>query len=120
MKIIENENAKIGIYDAQDVAISNAQALLDSISDSVYEGCTDFIFRKEHFPEEFYDLKTGLAGEILQKMTNYRLRLAIVGDFTSVNSNSLRAFIAESNRGNQNFFVATEEEAIKKLSRRAD
>lgn len=53
-------------------------------------------------------------------MTNYRLRLAIVGDFTSVNSNSLRAFIAESNRGTQNFFVATEEEAIKKLSRRAD
>lgn len=67
MKIIENENAKIGVYDAQDVAISNAQALLDSISDSVYEGCTDFIFRKEHFPEEFYDLKTGLAGRFFRR-----------------------------------------------------
>jgi hypothetical protein len=26
----------------------------------------------------FFDLRTGLAGEVLQKFTNYRLRLAIV------------------------------------------
>ena len=27
---------------------------------------------------EFFDLRTGLAGEVLQKFTNYRARLAIV------------------------------------------
>ena len=27
---------------------------------------------------EFFDLRTGLAGELFQKFTNYRLRLAIV------------------------------------------
>lgn len=28
--------------------------------------------------EKFFDLRTGLAGEVLQKFTNYRVRLAIV------------------------------------------
>lgn len=27
---------------------------------------------------EFFDLRTGLAGEVLQRFTNYRVRLAIV------------------------------------------
>jgi hypothetical protein len=28
--------------------------------------------------EKFFDLRSGLAGEVLQKFTNYRVRLAIV------------------------------------------
>ena len=28
--------------------------------------------------EQFFDLRSGLAGEVLQKFTNYRVRLAIV------------------------------------------
>ncbi|MDD3681691.1 MAG: DUF4180 domain-containing protein [Mesotoga sp.] len=116
MRIIDSETGKICVFDEIEAPFADAQSLLDGISDYVYEGCTNFVFNKEHFPEEFYNLKTGLAGEILQKMTNYRLRLAIVGDFSGIQSRSLNAFILESNRGSQNFFVSTEEEAIQKLS----
>ncbi|MBN2220344.1 MAG: DUF4180 domain-containing protein [Kosmotogaceae bacterium] len=116
MRIIDSEMGKICIFDEVTTLFTDAQSLLDGISDYVYEGCTNLIFKKEHFPEEFYDLKTGLAGEILQKMTDYRLRVSIIGDFTYVQSKSLRAFIIESNRGNQNFFASTEEEAIQMLS----
>ena len=116
MRIIDLETGKICIFDEIETLFADAQSLLDGISDYVYEGCTNFIFKKEHFPEDFYDLKTGLAGEILQKMTNYRLRVAIIGNFTNIRSNSLLAFILESNRGNQNFFLSSEEEAIQILS----
>jgi len=116
MRIIDSETGKICVFDGIETVFTDAQSLLDGISDYVCEGCTNFIFKKEHFPEEFYDLKTGLAGEILQKMTNYRLKLAIVGDFSGIQSKSLNAFIIESNRGRQNFFVSTEEEAIQKLT----
>jgi len=118
MRIIDSETGKICVFDGIETVFTDAQSLLDGISDYVYEGCTNFIFKKEHFPEEFYDLKTGLAGEILQKMSNYQLRLAIIGDFTNVQSKSLRAFLDESNRGNQNFFLSSEEEAIQMLSGR--
>ena len=59
--------------------------------------------------DDFFELKTRLAGEITQKFVNYRLRLAIVGDIESRlnESVSLAAWVAESNRGRQLWFVPT-------------
>jgi len=61
-------------------------------------------------------LKTGIAGEVLQKFATYRVRLVIFGDWHTYNSNSLRDFIYESNKGKHVNFVATKEEAITLLS----
>ena len=55
------------------------------------------------------------TGEILQKFSNYRMRLAVVGDFAVHVSSSLKAFIAESNRGAQIAFVADREAALERL-----
>lgn len=56
-----------------------------------------------------------MAGDILQKYTNYQVKIAIVGDFEVYGSKSLRDFIYESNKGSQVFFLPTEEAAVKKL-----
>ncbi|MGZ4135560.1 MAG: DUF4180 domain-containing protein, partial [Tumebacillaceae bacterium] len=61
------------------------------------------------------DLKTRLAGEILQKFINYRVKVAIVGDFSMYSSRSLQDFIYESNGGTDIFFLPTEQQAIEKL-----
>jgi hypothetical protein len=63
----------------------------------------------------FFELRTGLAGEILQKVSNYRKRLAILGDFASTPSKALRDFIYESNRTGQVVFAADLESAIELL-----
>ncbi len=57
--------------------------------------------------ERFFTLGTGLAGEIMQKFVNYRVRLAIVGDITAhlAASAALRALVHESNQGRQIWFV---------------
>ena len=57
---------------------------------------------------KFYRLRSGLAGAIIQKLVTYGLRLAFVGDVTAhtAGSEALRAFIVESNRGGQVWFVA--------------
>lgn len=74
------------------------------------------VIHKESLDETFFDLRSGLAGEILQKVANYRLRLGIVGDYSGYQSKSLWDFIYESNKSNQIVFVSTVEEALKKLS----
>jgi hypothetical protein len=58
---------------------------------------------------EFFDLKTRLAGDILQKLVNNRCRLAIVGDISpyTKNSEGLRALVRESNRGKDVWFAPT-------------
>ena len=71
--------------------------------------------KKEMFTEDFFDLSSGLAGEISQKLVNYGFRLAIIGDFSEYTSASLHDFVNESNKGSHLFFVADKDEALKKL-----
>ncbi|MFF3564437.1 DUF4180 domain-containing protein [Streptomyces sp. NPDC002574] len=60
------------------------------------------------FDERFFALRTGVAGEILQKFVNYRLRLVVVGDVSAYTGagTALRDLVRESNRGEQVWFVA--------------
>lgn len=58
--------------------------------------------------ERFFTLRTGLAGEVMQKFVNYRMRLAVVGDISAyvAASTALRDLVVESNRGGHVWFVA--------------
>jgi hypothetical protein len=55
----------------------------------------------------FFQLKTGVAGEFLQKMANYRYRVAFVGDIEPwlEASEALQALVRECNRGQAVAFV---------------
>lgn len=83
---------------------------------SFSQGVERLAVHKHCFKEEFFDLKTGLLGEILQKFANYRCKLAIMGDFSTYASKSLRDFIYECNSGKDIFFVENIESAKEKLS----
>jgi hypothetical protein len=69
--------------------------------------------------ENFFSLKTRIAGEMLHRLLLYKVRVAIVGDVSSYieESDSFRDFVVESNRGNQVWFVASVEELGERLSR---
>lgn len=95
------------------VRLSTPQEFLQMMMDA---GAEAIIVHQRNLDEAFFDLRTGLAGEMMQKVVNYRLRLAIVGDFSIYESSSLRAFILESNRSNSILFVTTVEEALRRLS----
>lgn len=111
----ENCNGKI-IAVISDAEIESVQDALDVLAEASFSGCDRMIVQKDMLPESFFSLKTRLAGEILQKFSNYRVKLAIVGDFENVRSSSLKSFIYECNKGNQVFFKGTKEEAVKALA----
>jgi hypothetical protein len=75
--------------------------------------CSTIILKKENIVNNFYDLSTGIAGEILQKFSNYRKRMAIVGNFENMKNKSFKDFMYESNKTKQILFVKTSEEALK-------
>ncbi|REK71159.1 DUF4180 domain-containing protein [Paenibacillus paeoniae] len=108
-------HSKVAILSGDGVVIGDVQDALDAIMNAHYLDCDKLMIRKELIHEDFFELKTGLAGEILQKCTNYRTKLAVVGDFSGYNSKSLNDFIYECNHGQNFFFKATEEEALKAL-----
>ncbi|MDM5438940.1 DUF4180 domain-containing protein [Bacillus hominis] len=99
------------------VLISDVQSALDLMATVQYEADSKRIaINKSLISESFFDLKTRLAGDILQKFINYSVKIAIIGDFSMYNSKSLKDFIYECNKGKDIFFLATEQQAIEKLS----
>ena len=93
---------------------SNLDEALDIIGNLGYEGYEGALVHEESLEKAFFDLKTGLAGDILQKFSNYRLKLAIIGDFGDKSSKSLRDFIRESNRQGEILFLDSVEGALLK------
>lgn len=108
INVVKIEDEKILIFDEQ--------SALDVFMSLAYEtGENRFIISKDNLIEDFFDLRTKIAGEILQKIINYRMKLAIIGDFSKYKSKSLRDFIYECNSGRDIFFVENESEALKLL-----
>jgi hypothetical protein len=112
------ENIVIAELIDYNLVLSQAQDFLDLIGDSVSNNCSRLIISGSNLHEDFFKLHTGLAGEILQKCSNYNFRLAIIGDFSRYKSNSLHDFIRESNKGRSVFFVNTLDDAFNKLIRK--
>ena len=73
----------------------------------------------ECLDDDFFHLRTRIAGEMIQKFVQYRLRLAIVGDISRhlAESSALRAFVNESNRAKSVWFVHSREELEQRLAR---
>lgn len=118
IKKVEADGVHLAILDGYEIVVEDVQSALDLMANVNYEtGCDRIVISKSLLSEPFFDLKTHLAGEILQKFVNYRVKLAIVGDFSGYTSQSLKDFIYESNNGNDIFFLPTEEQAIDRLSK---
>jgi hypothetical protein len=111
------EGVRIAEVKSAGIVIGQTQDALDLMANADYLGARKIMIREEHLDHAFFDLKTGMAGEILQKFTNYRVQLAIIGDFSKYPGKSIRDFIFESNRYGRINFVSSREEAIKKLTK---
>lgn len=116
ININEQDGSNVAIIEEDGIVIVTAQDALDLMATAFHTlGCNKLLIPKENICREFFDLKTGIAGEILQKFSNYGIKLAIVGDFSNVESKSLRDFIYECNNGSQVFFLPGQDEALERL-----
>jgi uncharacterized protein DUF4180 len=59
-----------------ELAIRSPQDIAAALAASIDNG--GLVLDERQIAADFFDLRTGLAGEVLQKFTNYRARLAIV------------------------------------------
>ncbi|HEV3481674.1 MAG TPA: DUF4180 domain-containing protein [Candidatus Acidoferrales bacterium] len=92
---------------------------VDLMSEAGGPGANFIVIPAERLSDDFFRLKTRVAGEIIQRFMMYRVRVAIVGDIAQhlAESDSLRDFVREANRGNQCWFVADLDELSKRLER---
>lgn len=120
MKIetITENGVLIALPEGEGTRITDVSSALDLAVTVKYEtGAQRIVLAKKQLGEDFFILSSGLAGEILQKMINYQVKLAIWGDFSRYTSKPLHDFMYESNQGRDFFFVKTKEEAVRRLAR---
>ncbi|WP_052045626.1 DUF4180 domain-containing protein [Cedecea neteri] len=83
------------------------EAVREGISQAIEQQAEWLALPIKRLPDSFFDLRTGVAGLWLQKLVNYRLGLAILGDVEPWQSKSkaLEALIVECNRGKSCWFL---------------
>jgi hypothetical protein len=114
MKTIIHEfsGRQIAEIQSDGIIIRTWRDIVEIISQMLSRKVDALVLHEKNLAPEFFQLKTGIAGEILQKLAISRIKVAFVGDFDSYKSKSLKAFIAESNLGDQVNFSANLQSAI--------
>ena len=117
MRIDEQHGVRVLLLDLEGARISTPDDAADLVGSAWSHQAELVAVPVERLDPKFFRLKTGIAGEITQKLVNYRIRLAVVGDISDVvaKSDALRDFVRESNRGGQLWFVADEAELAARL-----
>ena len=113
IKIHTIDDRKIAEIISDNIVLQTVEDAVDLIGNMSYQGFDKLIIHEENMISDFFELKNKIAGNILQKFSQYSMPLAIIGDFEKYESKSLNDFIFESNKGNQINFVTTVEDGLK-------
>ena len=111
IQLIEINKICLAEIVSDQIVLNNTQDAVELIANCHYKGAEGIILKEENVTDAFFDLKTRVAGDMLQKFSTYQSRLAIVGNFGKYTSNSFKDFVRESNKLGRINFVSTMEEA---------
>ena len=107
MRIDERGNLRIQYLDADGPLISTSADTSDLIGNAWYQNANVIAVPVERLDPAFFELRSGVAGEVAQKLVNYQLRLVVIGDISGYEAASaaFRDWVYESNRGTHVWFV---------------
>lgn len=94
-------------WDLDGPLLATSRDASDLVGDALSVDAELVVLPVQRLSADFLRLSSGLAGEVLQKFVNYRLKVAILGDISTATAASgpLRDFVTESNRGANVWFA---------------
>lgn len=110
-KINEKNNQKYIEYYSAETPVRSEFEISELISDCMENDADRIMLKSEVLTEDFFRLRTGLAGELLQKLCNYHIKAAIVLPERSNNLGKFDELMLELNRGTALRIYSTAEEA---------
>jgi len=100
-RIVNKENLKYIKIQSGARAIRSEQDALELVALCGENETSFLVLHHEALSDDFFKLKTGIAGAMLQKLVNYRVKTAIIIEDTSEFGIRFNEFAAEANRGSQ-------------------
>lgn len=105
--IVEWGGRRVFLLDADGPTIGGDRGAADLIGEVYGSDARVVAIPLSRLGDDFLRLSTGVAGDLLQKLINYRFRVAILGDVSAAvaASAALRDLVIESNRGEMVWFL---------------
>lgn len=98
--VIEKNGRKYIEYASAETPIRNEQNALDLIAACFENNINLLMLHVEALADDFFKLRTGLAGNILQKFINYHIKVSVVVTDNKKVKGKFKEFLNESNKGN--------------------
>lgn len=99
-KVIEANDSKYILCDSAETPLCSEQEALDLIGACFEHNIRLIMIDSDALTDDFYKLRTGLAGQVLQKFINYQIKVAVVLTNEKKIKGKFKDFIDESNKGN--------------------
>ena len=121
MRIEEHGGLKVQFLDLEGPLISTSEDTSDLIGNAWMDHAQVIVVPVGRLDPAFFDLSTLFAGDVTQKVVNYGLKLAVIGELAvySGRSKAFADFVWESNRGAHIWFFEDEAELVAKLAGRS-
>jgi Domain of unknown function (DUF4180) len=121
MTVTELHGTRVLVLDSDGPLVASEQDAVDLVGSLFGTRVSLVAVPVSRLPAAFFSLRSGVAGAIVQKLVNYRIRLAVVGDVESylAASEALRAYVVEADRGRDVWFVASVSELEGRLAERS-
>jgi hypothetical protein len=116
--VYEREGIRIFECASEGPQLKTARDATDLMSEAWSHGAKFVVIPIERLGDDFFDLRTRVAGELTQKFVTYGTRVSVLGDISQrlAQSQSLSAFVFEANRGTNLWFVNDRDELATRLA----
>jgi len=99
-RLIEKGHNKYIECASVETSLHNEQDALDLIAACIENSTYLLLLHAQVFSDDFFNLKSGLAGNVLQKFINYRVKTAAIISSELKVKGKFKEMLAESNQGN--------------------
>lgn len=99
-KVVNKNSCKYIEFASDLKKLSSEQDVVDCISICMENDVYTIILHSDVLSEDFFNLKTGLAGMALQKFINYHVKAAVIIKEVEKLNERFKEMIMEANKGN--------------------
>lgn len=99
-RVISKNDIKYIEFISESWKLSSEQQVVDCISTCMENEIYTIVFPSKALSEDFFNLRTGLAGMALQKFLNYHVRVAVILENEEKYNERFKEMIMEANKGN--------------------
>ncbi|MCG2622468.1 DUF4180 domain-containing protein [Arthrobacter sp. I2-34] len=121
MRREDNDGIRVLFVEPDGPVISTSEQSSDLIGNAWVQGVEVLALPVARLDPEFFRLRSRFAGELTQKIVNYQVKLAVIGDVGewTGQSGAFRDFVAEANRGGHIWFLPDAAALAAKLAPRS-